>query len=69
MGVCMCVCIIIIMINGHVTVYHYNDKVTLRSLNVNISYILRCFCLRDIRLIVSIFIVYSLKLLISAILQ
>ena len=44
--------------------------VTWRSGNVNIRYILRCFCLRNIRLIVSIFSKYSFKnLLISAILQ
>jgi len=48
---------VIIMINGHMAVYYYNEwhAVTWRSLNVNIRYILRCFCLRDIRLIVSIF--------------
>jgi len=49
-----------------VTVYHYNDtRVTRRSLNVAVRYILRCFCLRDIRLIISMFIKCSLKLLIS----
>jgi len=38
-------------------------------LNVTIRYILRCFCWCDICLIVSIFIKYSLNLLISAILH
>ena len=43
--------------------------VTSSLLNVNLRYILRYFCLRDIRIVVSIFIKYSLNILISAILQ
>jgi len=65
------------MINGHVTVYHYNDTrstVTRRSFDndkrhltafyVVLVYVMYVFCL-----IVSIFLLNSLNLLISAILQ